>query len=314
MRVNYYPFKGLNRINLPPFNFKKLRFFSDAYITPFIRSRIRQPQIPSVDDTILYEKYRTILKGQRFSKKYMKPFDTFIFTHIPKCGGVSFRHYIYEAAVRSKIGTEKIYIPGENYLYINKNLLQLSKRELKRFRRKKIQILANHSYYNTHLLYDLPNFKNPFYYTILREPINRFISHYNFFNYKNGNQGCKGISLNDLPTEKLIAIAKKLGNVHTRYISGIDKLKEFGEKDALSIAKHNLEFGYADFSILENIETDLIYLSNKSPEWLKIQPKDFPIMNQNKLKVSLETSVLDIIRQYNQLDIALYLYALLLKG
>jgi len=269
--------------------------------------------MPSFDYTELYEKYRAIIAGNEASKKYIKPFDTFIFTHIPKCGGVSFRNFIYKAATQSDIPSVRIYIPGENYLYINKNLLQLSERELKRFRQKKIKVLANHSYYNTHLLYDLPNFKSPFYYTILREPIDRFISHYNFFNYKNGNQGCKGISLSELPTEKLIAIAKKLGNVHTRYISGIDQLSDFGATDALEIAKHNLEFGYADFSILENIETDLILLSNKSPEWLTIRPKEFPIMNQNKLVFPLETKVLDIIKEYNQLDLALYSYAVSLK-
>lgn len=291
----------------------KLRFFYDAYLAPFIHSRIRQPQMPLLDTTNLYESYRAIVIDKTTSKKYTSPFDAFIFTHIPKCGGVSFRHFIYEAAIQSNISTDKVYIPGENYLHINKNLLQLSERELKRFRQKDIQILANHSYYNTHLLYDLPNFKSPFYYTILREPIDRFISHYNFFNYKNGNQDCKGISLSELPTEKLIEIAKKLGNVQTRYISGIDQLSDFGETDALAIAKHNLEFGYADFSILENIETDLIYLSNKSPDWLSIQPTDFPKMNQNKLTFPLETKVLDIIRQYNQLDLALYSYAVSLK-
>ena len=291
----------------------KLRYFYDAYLAPFIHRRIRQPQMPSLDNTELYEKYRTIIAGNETSETYRTPFDAFIFTHIPKCGGVSFRRFIYEAALQSNISTENIYIPGENYLHINKNLMQLSERELKRFRQKKIQLLANHSYFNTHLLYDLPNFKSPFYYTILRAPIDRFISHYNFFNYKNGNQGCKGIALNELPIEKLIAIAKKLGNVHTRYISGIDQLSDFGETDALAIAKHNLEYGYADFSILENIETDLIYLSNKSPEWLTIRPKDFPKMNQNKLAFPLEAKVLDIITQYNQLDLALYSYAVSLK-
>lgn len=291
----------------------KLRYFYDAYLAPFIHSRIRQPQMPALDYAQLYEQYRLIIASSETPKKYTKPFDSFIFTHIPKCGGVSFRRFIYEAALQSNISTENIYIPGENYLHINKNLLQLSARELKRFRQKKIQLLGNHSYFNTHLLYDLPNFKSPFYYTILREPIDRFISHYNFFNYKNGNQGCKGIALSDLPTEKLITIAKKLGNVHTRYISGIDQLSDFGETDALAIAKHNLEYGYADFSILENIETDLIYLSNKSPEWLTIRPTDFPKMNQNQLKFPLEAKVLEIIKQYNQLDVALYAYAVSLK-
>ena len=100
----------------------------------------------------------------------MQSYDTFVFNHIPKCGGTSFRELLNISAISSGIEPEKIYIPGFNGLEEEKNIDQLSIREKAVLRRKEKKIFACHSRFDVAKTYKLP-FGNVFYFTILRDPV-----------------------------------------------------------------------------------------------------------------------------------------------
>ncbi len=238
-------------------------------------------------------------------------FDSFIFTHIPKCGGTSFRRFINKCALNSGINRSEIYIPGENKLPHSKNLTQLNELEAKQISSIKWKVIANHSHFHTHLEYKLNKIRNPFYYTILREPVSRFISHYNFFYYKLGYAECKGIRLNDLKEDKLILLLERLSNVETFYLSNIKLRKVFGYDNVLKVAKYNLQYEYPCFGLLEYLDDSLKILKKKSPNWLLIEDK-MPFKNKNKSSRTEEVKeeVVKLIRTYNNLDISLYEFAL----
>ena len=192
-------------------------------------------------------------------------YDSFIFTHIPKCGGTSFRHFINTSGKINKINEDEIYIPGCNGLTADKNLDQLNKTELKQLKKRRIKILANHSKYNEHLQHKLI-IQKPYYYTLLRDPVERFISHYNFFYYKNGLDDLSNISLNDLDEGRLEELIIRLSNLQVRYISNVKYPKAVGLENQYKIAHYNLTQIYGNFGILDKMEESIDLLSHSMVE------------------------------------------------
>ncbi len=233
----------------------------------------------------------------------------FIFVHIPKCGGTSFRKFIFDAALKSEIDPSQIYIPGFNGLSNELNIPKLPIEQLLKLKKQKLKVIANHTHFNVHKDYGL-NIKKPFYYTILRNPVDRFISHYSFFYYKNGYENFGGKKLNDLPEEVLDALLLKLGNVQTRFISNVKFSKAFGLDNILKVAKFNLEHEFSDFGILEDIPNSIDRLESCTPNWLTFNQK-FPNKNTNKIirKEELSSRIIDKIKMNNSLDISLYKFA-----
>lgn len=242
-----------------------------------------------------------------------KQYRSFIFTHIPKCGGTSFREYINTAALASNIKKEAIYIPGFNGLAHDKNIGQLNEKELIELQKKKLRVIANHAEFGVEKTYKL-KIKQPFIYTILREPVSRFISHYNFFYFKNGYKNCKGVSLNDLPDDQLHHLVNMLSNIQVKYLSNVKHIKIVGLENMTKIAKYNLMFCYDDFGILENMSEALNSLREKTSGWLELS-HTFPEQNKNKTKPKTEVSqrVVKLIEKYNRFDIELYNFAKELK-
>ncbi len=238
-------------------------------------------------------------------------YDCFIFTHIPKCGGTSFRSYVNKGAKMSGISKSRIYIPGENGLKARRNISQLNDLQLMKFRSSRYFVVAMHASPNLHLDY-MTYAKSPFYFTLLREPIERFISHYYFFNYKQGNNGCKGISLNDLGEDQLDSILDNMANTMVRFLSGnIQSKRPLSDLD-LRIAKNNLVELYPCFGILNDLPKSIDLLKKNAPKWINFNI-DFPTKNANiysrGLSEGINSSVKERIVQSNKLDIELYEYA-----
>lgn len=240
--------------------------------------------------------------------KSQKSFDSFIFTHIPKCGGTSFRHFINESALASGTNINELYIPGCNNLPYNKNIGQLNQNEIIKLRKTKIKILANHSKYQEHKQLDL-NINNPFYFTILRDPIKRFISHYNFFYYTNGIDNLKNIPLNELDSNALEKLVGKLKNLQIKYLTNVKYVRAVGDENMFKIAWYNLMRIYSGFGVLEDMPMTIELLMDYSPSWISFK-RNMPFLNQSnnnsQFQEGIKPSIIDLISKENYWDIKLY--------
>ena len=234
-------------------------------------------------------------------------FQTFRFTHIPKCGGTSFREYINNNAIKSGIPKSQIYIPGCNNLSNDKNLSQLDNNELEALRSKEIKVFAGHMKHQEFQSKNI-SLNTPFNVTILRDPVERFVSHYNFFNYKLGYNNLKGMSLNDLDDNKRKWIIDRLSNIQTNYIADIKNIRAVGNDNILKIAKYNLNFEYQIVGILENVDLFLDALKSTELDWIQFS-SEFPYKNKGKQYFQISDSVIDEIKEANHLDIELYEFA-----
>ena len=235
--------------------------------------------------------------------------QSFIFTHIPKCGGTSFREFIFEACVNSNIDSSNLYIPGLNNLAFNKNLSQLTNEELRELTGRELKVLANHSKHNEHIKYGI-NLQNPFCYTILREPVDRFISHYNFFYYQNGLDGLKGIPFNQLGENEKNRLLGLLSNLQTKYLANTNSISLQAKQTTLKVAKFNLLFEFDSYGILENLEESIQNLKAKAPDWLKFNTTTLNIKNKTKKRIEYSEEIINKIKINNILDIELYNFAL----
>ncbi len=270
-----------------------------------------------------------------------REYRSFIFTHIPKCGGTSFREYIYHTALDNGIEKEKIHVPGYGGLSNQKNISQLTKLELDAYRRSQKMVLAAHCKFGVHEEFKL-NMADPFYYILLREPVGRFISHYNFFHRRLGYRNLKGIHLNDLDKATLQDMLERMANIQlTHLINGVNffksrqsvlkKLAGYGKRCArafsfgklfvprpvgikadpawLDEAARLLEEVYGAFGVLEKMELSLQLLQASAPSWLQFTDTPFPEKNEgSKIEGDdpIREDIIEAIKQYNRFDIMLH--------
>lgn len=242
-----------------------------------------------------------------------KDFDSFIFTHIPKCGGTSFRSLINTTALANGIHKGQIHIPGFNTLDFKMNFDQLNEDQLLHMQSQELKVIACHCKFDMHKTYNLTT-KKPFYFTILRDPIDRFISHYNFFYFKLGYNDCKGVSLNELTKKKLDFLLTHLGNIQTRYLSSINHIKLIGFANVLKVAKYNLQYEYHDFGLLNDTAGMIQSLKSTLPEWLTLGEIEMPISNAFKHQDKLSPKLIRKIKAANKYDVELYKFAKMLHS
>lgn len=231
-------------------------------------------------------------------------YKTFRFTHIPKCGGTSFRALINDSALSSGIALESIYIPGFNGVPNDKNISQLTLDELSILKSKSITVFAGHMRHNEYDRFNIPLIA-PFNITVLRNPVNRFISHYNFFNYKLGYNNCKGIHLNELEAKSRREIIRNLSNIQCHYLGDIKNYRKAGNDVLLELAKNNLANDYQIVGILEQIDRCTKSLKELSPSWITFD-KDLPTHNKGDDIDEIENEIIEQITETNYLDMELY--------
>lgn len=240
----------------------------------------------------------------------MEAYSSLIFSHIPKCGGTSFRKLIYDSAISSGINKSEIYVPGYNGLKVDKNLNQLSRPELMTFSRSNFRIIAMHVPYNVHLDYVSMGL-NPLYFSFFRDPFERFLSHYYFFYFKLGADKCKGKHLSDLPEKKRISLIKNLSNIYASYLLGEVKSGLYTDLDLLDGIKVILDNHNFCIGLLSNISQSLSKLRMKLPSWITLET-DFPEENiyylKSEYKDYISADLKDVFVEFNRLDIKLYEY------
>ncbi|HEY2082259.1 MAG TPA: sulfotransferase family 2 domain-containing protein [Verrucomicrobiae bacterium] len=133
---------------------------------------------------------------------------------------------------------------------------------------------------------------NPFYVTILREPIARVISHYQY-SVQRGN--------NKKTFEETVRVSENLENLQVKLIAGgrdLDKAKRFLERCAF-------------VGLTEKFDLSLRVLGGLSPWKLDLSYQKALVARDNAVKNSLgrDERMLELAREHNQLDIELYQFA-----
>ena len=239
-------------------------------------------------------------------------YDCFIYTHIPKCGGSSLRRFLFESGKISGITNKTMHIPGEGNLGNRMNIPNLNEEVLSILKSRNLKIIADHSKYNVHHYFQLNNIKTPFYFTIFRDPIDRFISHYNFFYFKLNYGNLGGVHINDLNAIQLERICKSLGNLQVKFILGYNQ--QVVNERTTQIAIERLVNNYNSFGILEKMDETLTLLNTVKPKWLTLS-NVINKVNQNQKsraqnKISLK--VLKKVKEANIYDQILYDFGLTL--
>ena len=238
----------------------------------------------------------------------MEEYDSFVFTHIPKCGGSSLRRLISESALSSGISESQIHIPGEGVLGHDKNIGQLTLDELTKAQTNKIKILADHTKYDPELYKSL-GMQNPFVFTIVRAPFERFISHYNFFYKKVGHGKLKGKNIQDIRTQRLEQIVRQQANVQAAYMlncpPGSEQTSRIqGRLDELiaTVTRSIHVIG-----TLDDTNSCLAQLRTFGPSWLHWSG-ELPQINTNSYKLEFLgiKRIRQLFIQYNQIDIRLF--------
>lgn len=240
--------------------------------------------------------------------KPTKSYDSFIFTHIPKCGGTSFREFLFNGALDSDIPASQIYIPGYNKLSVRKNIESLNFLERFKFKRTHYKVVGMHCDFMFHNEFS-NTIRDPFYYTLLRNPIERFISHYYYFWYLQSREGCGNVHLNDLPQEKLDFAFSRFGNLQAKHLVG--RKGDISDNKMLDLAKANL-CSYDAFGFIENLDHSLVILKDKSPDWLTFPESLKQLNSRNKSLLYLDNvkpSVLEQVKAANRVDVELYRFA-----
>ena len=133
---------------------------------------------------------------------------------------------------------------------------------------------------------------DPFYMTILREPVARVISHYQYSVQRGSNKKS---------FEETLRASENIENLQVKLIAGgrdLDKAKRFLERCA-----------FVGFT--EKFDLSLRVLERLSPYPLKLNYQRRVVAESNTLKDALKQDerMLELAREYNKLDIALYQFA-----
>ena len=234
-------------------------------------------------------------------------YDAFIFTHIPKCGGTSLRYFLNESAKQSGLPRRQRYIPGFNWLSVEKDYHRLNKAKQARFLTRTYKVVAMHVEYGWHYR-AAPYMKSPFYYTMLRNPLDRVLSHYQFFNRGKGRRGVKGIDIHQLDKMKLDEVLSTSANLSIKYVLG-NGIKG-GEVSSMMMddALENLLNKYQAYGLLEEPELSINSLVNNWPNWLDSKLK---LEHRNKSDIKGDTYVLsrdliDKIKEHNRFELEFY--------
>ena len=222
-----------------------------------------------------------------------------IFLHIPKTAGTTL-HDIIERQYDS----DQIYTFGSDAHASVEKFRSLSVLE-----REKIQMLRGHMAFGLHEL--LPSTNN--YFTILREPVERVISYYNFIlrtpdHYLYQKIQSEKLSLLELLQSK---IPLMMNDAQVRLLSGVWGDAPFGEVsiEMLNTAEHNLQQFFVVVGITKEFDKTLFLLQNVLNWESSILYERQNVSNDRTAANMMPVETINLIRQHNQMDIKLYEFA-----
>lgn len=231
-------------------------------------------------------------------KMFQPEQPTIIFLHIPKAAGATLQSIISRHYKNSQV----FYYDFPESINEFKSFSPKTKQQIK--------LITGHLYFGFHQ-YCLPPYT---YITMLRNPVNRVISHYyyarrtpNHYLYQKIKSG--NLSLKDYLKSNIL----ELNNGQVRFLSGQNGFEnhvEFGKctREMLDEAKQRLTTYFSFIGITERFNESIISLQeafgfNNCFYYQK------NVTKQKLAKSAVDKEILDAIVEINKLDIELYDYA-----
>jgi len=223
---------------------------------------------------------------------------TVIFLHIRKTAGSTLNKIIEHQYKRTSI-----FSLAENSIDEFKKLPAT--------RREKIMVLKGHMHFGAHEFLPRPSI----YITMLRDPVDRIISHYYMIirspnDVLHNEVVSRRMSLKDFVSSGLTG---ELENAQTKLLSGVEEADAIGSfeqcsNEMLEIAKKNLQEHFAVVGLSERFDESLILLK-RAFGWGNIfYIKQHVGTNRPKTE-DIPKEALNLIEKHNELDINLFRYA-----
>ncbi|MBN1536756.1 MAG: glycosyltransferase [Anaerolineales bacterium] len=221
-----------------------------------------------------------------------------IFFHIPKAGGTSLDAIL-----------ERQFDPSQVYTMDRINVQEAANefKELPFEERKKYRLLKGHMWFGLKLHEYMPQPCK--YVTMLREPIDRVISHY-YYAKRTSNHylyekiAAENITLKDYVTRQLTL---EVNNGQTRLLAELNHPVPYGEapQELLESAKQNLSDYFVMMGLMERFDESLLIMKRLFG-WDDVFYERKNVSKERSAINELPADVLDVIVAHNQLDIELY--------
>ncbi|XP_039271706.2 uronyl 2-sulfotransferase-like [Styela clava] len=140
---------------------------------------------------------------------------------------------------------------------------------------EKISKLQPPIFYNRHIHFlDFEKYHHlqPIYINVIRDPIDRFVSHYNYIKYGDGEAMVKN-PRDDLPHIN-DCVLKKIDLCNTnflyyvgQYFCGFDEICNHPSQESADLAKRHINQNYVLIGLLEDFENTLLLLQRLLPEY-----------------------------------------------
>jgi hypothetical protein len=232
---------------------------------------------------------------------YNSPPQYLVFNHIPKCGGTSFRRMIYRACLKNdgnNFYEQPIYI--SDLTHNNITLGQESNVCIKKIIHPKTKVFVDHSkYLQIENIFDL-NKSLTYRSVCVRNPIDRIISHNEFF--------CR-IPIDDLLNNEksLDALIYDCGKLYMNYVTyNINA----SDQEKYDIAKDIYKNCYNFIFHLHTLDKDIEIFNKTNPFNLKLNNI---ITNKSSNKPNYPNDLIEKIKSKIPLEIDLYNYILQLR-
>lgn len=219
-----------------------------------------------------------------------------IFLHIPKTAGCTLNTILERQYKKSTIFT----------IDSNKKYIEDFK-QLTESQKEKIKLLKGHMYFGLHEFFP----QQSIYITVMRDPVERVISHYYYVLSKPYNQlhqqvTSQNISLKDFVSSGMCLHAD---NGQTRLLSTLGASTGYGQcsTEMLESAKKNIQEHFAVVGLAEKFDETLILMQTKLQWKIPVYSKQNTTKNR-PAKEDISRDVLKIIESYNEVDSELYKY------
>jgi hypothetical protein len=221
-------------------------------------------------------------------KESAKENKLLIYLHIPKAAGTTLNGIINQQYSRSSL----FRFDGIN----NHKIFT----ELPQDRQNKIRVLRGHFAFGIHQFISRPCE----YFTVLRNPIKRVISQYNYIRNnpdRSQHKLLQSISLEDY----ILQEGKNLCNQQTRMICGLSTPKDCSDRELLEIAQNNLDKHFAVVGITEMFDETLLMLKQKFDWKVPYYIKQNTAKDPDRIE-SISPKAISLIEEYGSLDLQLY--------